>query len=261
MTRGWGNTPNLSVSTPMATIGNNNWHYVVTGYDGANSFIYVDGQRVAYVARQDFAETVHVMWIGGGSWYDGYTHYYEYKGLMDDLSIWNTSKTATQVYDLYVNGIHPIDAPSFKTELSGYFTGTGVSMTSDQLDALTNAAMNDSAGTVTSLGGGMTHYEPNLAGSLGSYYYNFSTLATKPASYFWDWSSITGGAYTSLNDWYNKVSTGTFITANGNTTIEGNEVWFMKTGGGDEGGGGVPEPAGVGVWVAIVVIGFRRFRK
>src|SRR3989337_2787470 len=54
MTRGCDYTPSLEVFISDEDIGNKQWHHIVTGYDGTNSFIYVDGSLRKSVLNSDY---------------------------------------------------------------------------------------------------------------------------------------------------------------------------------------------------------------
>lgn len=232
----------------------NAWHFFVFRDDNGSLSLSIDNVQVATgtggVAAQNNYKTI----IGGSI---NYSYWNSTDSTIDDFAIWNVYKTNAQIYDIYVNGIHPADFASLKTELSGYIASASLSslFTDTELNTLTTDVLN---GTSGSLGGGLYHYEPieELVGS--DYYYKFDNLSTKPQAFSWSWGTGSLSAYDSLNDWYNTVVTGTLITADGNSTITGNEVWFLKTGGGVE-GGGAPEPATVvGMALAAIVAALRR---
>jgi hypothetical protein len=175
---------------------------------------------------------------------------YPHKGTMDDIGIWNTAKSGADVYSVYVNGIHPIDIPSRAAEINSYLTGSGLTLTQTELETMANAAINDPGGTKTLISGNLYHYEPVLMGagvSGNPYYYDFS-LFTDLNAQSWIWGTGVFSAFSSLNDWYLKVPTGTLLTADGNAIVAPGEDWILKTGGanGTGGSGDVPEiPAGL----------------
>jgi hypothetical protein len=223
----------------------NTWIHLAWTYGAGKEDIYVNGVRVAGSNILNVNTTQaggNYRHIGGGlyEWYDG---------KMDDVAMWNTAKTAAEVYDIYINGIHPTDVASRKAELSTYLTAAGIitQFTDEELTMLTNAVLNDAGGVSRAISDSIIHYEPLLMGASGSYYYDFSSFSGLDAmSWLWGTGGLSG--YSSLNDWYAKNYTGAFITANGDTIIDGNESWFIKTGGGTGGVGGgeaVPEPATV----------------
>jgi hypothetical protein len=241
----------------------NTWHHLTMTYASNVLTLYLDGNQVSI----NYNTSMYTGYNYGVSvGYGADTSGQRYVGYLDDMGYWNTAKSAADVYSIYVNGIHPTDVASRKAELSSYLTGTGLTLSDATLSAMASAAINDAPGTVTSIASGMSHFEPLLMGSSGSYYYDFSTFVNLAAN-SWAWGTGAFSAYSSLDDWYAKVITGTFITADGDAILTGNETWFLKTGGGTGsdgtgGGGAVPEPATVvSIISGIFMLASRRFSR
>jgi hypothetical protein len=232
-----------------ATLNTGNWYFLTMTYDNSTKQLklYTDGaftvsatstQSIAYNASYDFS-------IG---YYSGTSSQF-FRGNIDELGVWNAAKSDAEVYSLYINGIHPVDIPSRAAEINGYLGGSGLTLTQTELNAIADAAINDAGGTVRAISGNVYHYEPVLAGSSGSYYYDFSLFPDLAAN-SWAWGTGPGklANYASLNDWYAKVATGALITADGDAIVSAGEAWALKTGGvnGTGGSSDVPEiPAGL----------------
>jgi hypothetical protein len=220
---------------------------VTYNYSTGYSYLYIDGQYVSYMAYSGTYSDTYNLIIGRGL--DTV-----FNGLIDDVSIWNQYKSAAQMYDLYVNGAQPIDETSRETDLDTYLDTAAISLTQSQLDNLTYAVLNDTAGTKRPISELISHYEPLLLGSGTSenpYYYSFSSFTDLAANY-WAWGTGDLTDYSSLDNWYSQASIGSLITKDGDSTIEGNESWFLKTGGGV--GDMTPEPASA--FALVVAIGW-----
>jgi len=82
-------------------IKDNAWHYLVATYDGTNMRIYVDGEEDTTVAKTGNINTVALpLQIG-----QTYNHAgYFLDGLVDEVAIFNTALTSTQITFLYNSG-------------------------------------------------------------------------------------------------------------------------------------------------------------
>ncbi len=103
--RGCGATPNFNCSANV-NIGDNNWHLVVTGWDGTNATVYVDGVQKAQCSGTDFTRDTSYVSLGGRPDQDGYNS--PYNGLEDEVQIYNRALTAAEVQQIYAAGSYGV---------------------------------------------------------------------------------------------------------------------------------------------------------
>ena len=97
---GWTGTRGLQAVVPA--IGE--WHFVAGGYDGANIFQYVDGQRDAGIAASgNVDEITDVFRIGQAQ-----TGLVAMPGIIDEVAVYNRALTFEEVEDIRVNGMFAI---------------------------------------------------------------------------------------------------------------------------------------------------------
>ena len=99
--RGCGASPNFNCGANV-NIGDNHWHLVVTGWDGANSTVYLDGSLAAQCSGADF--TRDVSWVSLGGRPDQDSGNSPYVGLADEVQIYNRALNASEVQALYTAG-------------------------------------------------------------------------------------------------------------------------------------------------------------
>ena len=97
----WGNGEKYLPSTSDATLGE--WHHLVATYDGSTMKLYVNGTLEnslsisGTVANSDVEEKA--FWLGGQAGGD-----YHWDGTLDEVAIWGSVLTATEIQTLYNNG-------------------------------------------------------------------------------------------------------------------------------------------------------------
>ena len=94
------NPANLSVNT---------WYHIVTTYDGAIARIYVNGVQVGSAAKTWNTTASSTFLLAQGFSANG-----NFSGAIDDLKIFSTALSATQVTELYANNALPVSFTSFK---------------------------------------------------------------------------------------------------------------------------------------------------
>jgi hypothetical protein len=99
--RGCSVSPNFNC-TANVNLGDNNWHLVVTGWDGTNATVYVDGALATQCAGSDFTRDTSYVSLGGRPDQDGNNS--PYNGLEDEVQIYNRALTATEVQQMYAAG-------------------------------------------------------------------------------------------------------------------------------------------------------------
>jgi hypothetical protein len=78
------------------------WYHVIVTYDGANLKLYVNGNLEGTVADSSFVKIVSgIFRIGNNS--DGF-YPRRYKGLLDEVGLWNRALTSSEVAELYNSG-------------------------------------------------------------------------------------------------------------------------------------------------------------
>lgn len=267
------------------------WHNIVAvhRYNSGNSsdlHIYVDGaDDHATITGDNNLDTQKTMkntanlligWRGE----TGYSKFFE--GSIDEVAIWSDDLSTQRIYELYVYGIRPDKTnhrPDLESELTALLTSKGINSLTTQLGTLVDHIVDDSEGNSWTTADGITHYEPDLTGDGSStpFHYDFSDFADTLLAYGWDWNDTMYGtywngtsdvAYGTFNNWFERTPYGTLITADGDTTVEDDEYWFLKTGGGIGGiggpiptGGDTPEPATIVSLLGLIAMGMRSMRK
>ncbi|MFA6077782.1 MAG: LamG domain-containing protein [Candidatus Paceibacterota bacterium] len=105
------------------------WHHAVSTYDGTNMRVYVDG-----VLKQTCAATGSINISGGGIEIGSFSSTgYPFKGVIDEVRIYNRALSASEISDLYKAGGAVLikSAVSGKSGLVGYWPmneGTGTQM-------------------------------------------------------------------------------------------------------------------------------------
>ena len=76
----------------------NNWHHVTVGWDGTNAYLYADGALIDSAASNTlYAYTDQRTAIGRYGGYDGYY----FPGLIDEVRIYSSALTASEIKALY----------------------------------------------------------------------------------------------------------------------------------------------------------------
>ncbi len=104
--------------TGTTNINDGQWHHVVGVYDGANLYIYVDGNLDGSIASTGLIDnTGDPVQIGSNASMSGR----EFKGLMDDVCIYNRALTAEEIGALYTS-------TATRTDLRGVMLGINASL-------------------------------------------------------------------------------------------------------------------------------------
>jgi hypothetical protein len=99
--RGCGGSPNFNCGANV-NLGDNNWHFVVTGWDGSNATVYVDGSLAAQCTGNDFTRDASWVSIGGRPDQDSGSS--PYVGLADEVQVYNRALTASEVQGIFAAG-------------------------------------------------------------------------------------------------------------------------------------------------------------
>jgi hypothetical protein len=101
----------------------NSWSYLAETYDGSNVRLYINGTQVASTAHTGAISTsTNQLQIGGDSIYGQY-----FAGLIDEVRVYNTALTATQIQTDQTTPINPT-GPTFSVggSVSGLSSGSVV---------------------------------------------------------------------------------------------------------------------------------------
>lgn len=94
--------------TSVATIANNTWSHIAGTYDGTTMRLYINGVEVASGAlSNNVGSTTNSLMIGEDPWWSGR----EFPGRIDEVMIWNTARSATQI-NADMNSGHCTPLPS-----------------------------------------------------------------------------------------------------------------------------------------------------
>lgn len=79
------------------------WHHVFMTWDGSDLVLYFDGDEVDRDSSQsgDVVHSGRPLYIGWGD--NSYTTYYDMDGALDDIRLYDTGLSATQVTDIFEN--------------------------------------------------------------------------------------------------------------------------------------------------------------
>lgn len=143
---GWSHPSSGTITTAA-------WHHIVMTYaTGSAQIGYIDGAPAAWVdmtGRDTLAGSTQPVYIG--SLYDGTT---AFNGLIDDVRIWNTALTATQISELYYNVTN-------RTGLVGeWLFGEGSGTTANDTSGNSNTGTINGTMAYSSTVPGNTSYSP-----------------------------------------------------------------------------------------------------
>ncbi len=85
-------------------INDNNWHYVVTTFNGATANVYVDGVLSISAARTANLDNVNPLQIGGSNAAGGGCANQWFNGVLDDVQIYDKYLSAAEVTDMFGAG-------------------------------------------------------------------------------------------------------------------------------------------------------------
>lgn len=87
---------------PRIPISADEWHYVVGGFDGTGSYVYIDGEQMASVEYFGTITTADGYPFQIGFWRLDNPEYF--KGLMDDVRVYNRALSGEEIRQLYYEG-------------------------------------------------------------------------------------------------------------------------------------------------------------
>ncbi|TSC55221.1 MAG: hypothetical protein LiPW30_687 [Parcubacteria group bacterium LiPW_30] len=159
------------------------WHHAVSTYDGANMKVYVDG-----VLKNTCAATGNINLTGGGIEIGMFSSpgYYPFKGLIDEVRIYNRALTASEILDLYKAGDGGIikTIVSGKTGLVGYWPmNEGVGTRADDVSGYKNngTLLNSPTWVTGKLGKALSFNGTNSVVDFGTKFPNITTAITVSA--------------------------------------------------------------------------------
>lgn len=253
--------------TGTTKINLNEWTHVAMVNNGTTTLTYVNGKCDGiFATAPEWNDGWSFIKLGGGYPGDGES----FNGNLDEIGLYNRALSSAEIYAHYVNGIKPnLNDSESRTEYESRIAPIfGSSLTAAGIDhssflsILIDAAIDDylsGEGSYSRITGDVVHYEPLLkTDTSGNFYYDFSTSGFY--AYLWDWNSITGGAYSSLAEWYAQADVGEIITSDGDAIIAGDEDWFMKSGGG-AGTSSIPEPSSLTLILIAILAVLKKFQK
>lgn len=110
---------------PAGSVANGVWTHVAFSYNGTTLYGYTNGQLCGSVAFTYTDNTAYNYYIG--SWYS-VTSTYDFNGIIDEVSISNVSRSASEIRQLYETGVraHPITIDfGAKLDSENLITGSG----------------------------------------------------------------------------------------------------------------------------------------
>ena len=132
-------------ATGTTTITDGNWHYLAGTYDGANLKIYVDGVLEATTATSSTPMTgSNPLYLGTSAGPN------KYNGSMDEVSIWNTALTSTQIANLIGQQLAGNEANLVAYYNFDGITNSGQGLSVTNLCTSTGAALNGTTAGTTS---------------------------------------------------------------------------------------------------------------
>jgi hypothetical protein len=176
------------------------WHHAVSTYDGANMKVYVDG-----VLRNTCAATGNISLTGYGVEIGSFgSTGYPFKGLIDEVRIYNRALTASEVLDLYKAGDGGIikTITSSRNGLVGYwpmneYTGSGLNdMSGNKNNGLISSAswVAGKFGKALSFNGSSSYVDAGnkidtsniTAMTISAWVYNNAAAANKGIAGWWN---------------------------------------------------------------------------
>jgi len=111
----WVNPTGTSTVTGTTTISSGEWYFFANTWDPTNGLnIYVNGQLEGTTAQANYLASggSNTIWIGGvNSAYSGCAGYIgPFNGTIDEVSVWNKSLSASEVYQLYVSNLQKFNS-------------------------------------------------------------------------------------------------------------------------------------------------------
>lgn len=103
--RGCGTSPNFNCGA-NTNIGDNQWHFVVTAWDGTDSYVYIDGVQRAQCSGNDFPLDTTRVSIGARPDQDSGNS--PYTGQVDEVQIYNRALATGDVTALHNAGVSGI---------------------------------------------------------------------------------------------------------------------------------------------------------
>jgi hypothetical protein len=90
-------------TTPRVPATAGQWHHIVGTYDGSYACLYIDGVQRASITYSGTIIPATGYPFQMGFWRSGYPNYY--KGLIDDVRVYNLALNAEEVWQLYQSGL------------------------------------------------------------------------------------------------------------------------------------------------------------
>lgn len=204
-----GNGTTIVSAVTQAAYQDTNWHHVVGVYNGSDVHIYVDGvdaDSTPPAQTGTVSDSAHHVCLGASAGGSNTCAISLMNGLLDDARIYNRSLSASEVSQLYINGVAGIDtvvAPSVSTVAASSINSASATIngttTSNGGDALTTRGFNwglttSYTSTTTENGSfGTGPFNANLTSLSCNTTYHYRAFATNAAgtTYGNDGSFIT----------------------------------------------------------------------
>jgi hypothetical protein len=168
-----GTTGSVSKVIVGPVITDNAWHHVVVTDDRTNVTMYVDGVQVAQNVSNTAAAFTNSTWRIGA--YGTGASNENYAGSIDEVALWKTALTATQVANHYNAGLGKVGAtvaaPAITVSMDAFVPGVTAENTATSFTSAVTADRTQAASSITSNGLLVTNH--NAVGDYHSAYFSF----------------------------------------------------------------------------------------
>jgi endonuclease/exonuclease/phosphatase family metal-dependent hydrolase/fibronectin type 3 domain-containing protein len=189
-------TPNgvLALPTGTSALPPNTWTHMAATYDGAMVRVYVNGVQVAsQAATGSLATSTNPLEIGGSAIDNGW-----FSGLIDDVRVYNTALTASQVQADMTTPVSNVVANVVAAEAAPAVP-SGPLPANNAANVLTTVALNWSASanaTSYNVAFGTTNPPPTVATNQTATFYQPAAALAPGLTYFWQVTANGNGGST-----------------------------------------------------------------